>query len=530
MGRKTKYTRLDWLDIPHTTPEGLDISKSDSELSEGQIESLSGRLSLSNTDLASPPTAITEAHSPVNDSHVTSTVEPSGYVTKRDLYGLQSSRPLSLLPHESKGPRPSFSNASLYKTTPMSQQDGQPRSRGPSRHLVNEPIVGKVYFLADASNFPGSIIHRQKQQNGFFRHPVLVTTVDRDIAFFYALTKVPPNAIRDLEMCLLLGSTTTDQDDRTLRLDEGSSAMQTETWANLEQRYYIEWRNLFEWAVDVRINPDNMWKLAKRIYELEAEQNRYIYKPLPQNMSILRPGTVVMLCNDANSSTLGAPVLIMENQYPRFRFLRIKLFSENMHFNPEAKRKHAQPRHMCLEVTKNPKTGHENTPVMLLEPNSPEMREPSYVEVFPTTRLGSLELCKTWSWPPVVIRRDSMQVLRQYMARDGGSTGANPISSQLFSTASSHPPTPYATSSTYPMSWLHNGTFYKPLGAMLPHPLPFRPGGQHTSSMHTPPGPYQAAPNGYKVSGHVSHDAAQFPHPTSQAGVYDNSKQAQLKP
>jgi len=132
-------------------------------------------------------------------------------------------------------------------------------------------------------------------------------------------------------------------------------------------------------------------------------------------MSILRPGTVVMLYNDTNSSTLGAPVLIMENQHPRFRFLCIKLFSENMHFNPDAKRKHVQPRHLCLEVTKRLKIGHENTPVMLLEPNSPEMREPSYVEAFPSTRLGNLDLCRTWCWSPVVIRRESMQVLRQYM-------------------------------------------------------------------------------------------------------------------
>ena len=205
--------------------------------------------------------------------HVTSSVEPCGFVTQRNLYGSRPLSPSSLLPHESRGPQPSFPNADLYKTTPISQQDWQSRSRGQSRRLVNEPVVGKVYFLADASNFPGSIIHRQKQQNGFFQHPVLVTVVDRDIAFFYALTKVPPNAIRDLEMCLLLGSTTTDQGNRTLRLDKGSSAMQTDTWANLEQRYYIEWHNLCEWAIDVRISPDNMWKQAKRIYELEADQN-----------------------------------------------------------------------------------------------------------------------------------------------------------------------------------------------------------------------------------------------------------------
>jgi len=67
MGKKTKYTRLDWLNIPHTTPKGLEIPKSNSELYKGRTESLSGKLSPSGTDLASPPIAITEVRSPVSD-------------------------------------------------------------------------------------------------------------------------------------------------------------------------------------------------------------------------------------------------------------------------------------------------------------------------------------------------------------------------------------------------------------------------------------------------------------------------------
>jgi hypothetical protein len=95
---------------------------------------------------------------------------------------------------------------------------------------------------------------------------------------------------------------------------------------------------LKNWAADVRIDTNDLWKLWSRVQELEAEQNRFIYKPLPRDMSLLRPGTVVMLLNNAHSSTLGAPVLMLENQYPRFRYLRVKVLTENPHFNLAARR------------------------------------------------------------------------------------------------------------------------------------------------------------------------------------------------
>jgi hypothetical protein len=54
---------------------------------------------------------------------------------------------------------------------------------------------------------------------------------------------------------------------------------------------------------------------------------------------------------------------------------------------------------------------------MLLEPDSPEMREPSYLEAQVRPQMGSLEMCKTWCWPPVMVRQQSLQVLWDYMSR-----------------------------------------------------------------------------------------------------------------
>lgn len=98
-------------------------------------------------------------------------------------------------------------------------------------------------------------------------------------------------------------------------------------------------------------------------------------------MSRLQPETAVMLCNDPQLSTQGAPVLIMENQYPCLRFLRIKALGENPHFNPAVKRATGTPRRMCLVTCKHANMSHDGTPTLLVEVDAPEMREPSYVEI-----------------------------------------------------------------------------------------------------------------------------------------------------
>ncbi|KAI4615516.1 uncharacterized protein J4E87_008973 [Alternaria ethzedia] len=311
-------------------------------------------------------------------------------------------------------------------------QDKTPPLRRTHNPITSTPVVGKVYFIPDGGYFPASVIHMQKQQEGFFKHPVLVTDVDHDFAYFYALTKSPPAAIGEMAMCLRMGNSTADEGIYTLRLANGSLPMQTETWMNLEQRFYIECENLNDWAIDVRINTDDLWKLFRRIQELEARQNRFLYKPLPRDMSLLQPGTVVMLLNNPQSSTLGAPVLIVENQYPYLRYLRIKEFSDNPHFNPTSRRTTGPPRHRCLEICKYPKWGHDGTPIMLVESDSPEMRESSYVEVYPAPSTSTFHMCKTWCWPPVVIQSQSMAILRGYSSFVGARFNFQTTSRSLF--------------------------------------------------------------------------------------------------
>ncbi|KAJ4365248.1 hypothetical protein N0V83_008867 [Neocucurbitaria cava] len=285
------------------------------------------------------------------------------------------------------------------------------------RYVLELPSPGKIYYIPDGRHIPNSLIHKQKRQAGFFEHPALVVGTDRDIAYFYALTKAPPHAIGQLNMCLRIGTTTVDEGLGVLKLAAGSPPMLTETWVNLEQRFTIEWKNLDNWATDVRVDLDDTWKIWKRVQELEADQNRYLYKPLPRDMSVIQPGTVVMLPNNARSATLGAPVLVLENDFPRFYFLRIKTMSENMHFNPAAKRRNGNPRRLCLEISDRPKIGHDGTPVMLLEAGSPSMREQSYVEVRPRAKPDLLERAKSWCWPPVMLRPHSIQLLREFMRR-----------------------------------------------------------------------------------------------------------------
>jgi hypothetical protein len=286
-------------------------------------------------------------------------------------------------------------------------------SRKPTQVL---PIPGKIYFMPDGRHFPESIIHNQKQQNGFFQHPVLVVDTNGELVYFYAMTREPPKAIRELDMALRLGATHEDGGLNVLRLAPGSDIMLQETWVNLEQRFFIEWRNLDEWAVDVRVHPVSLYKITRRVFQLEAGQNRFIYKPLLRDMSTMLPGMVIMLPNAPNSSTLGAPVLVVENTYPSFRFLRVKRFTDNINFNSFATRRKGSSRAMSLGIARYPSIGHDRTPILFLEANSPEMREYSYVEVDLPFKHGKLDQCRTWCWPPVKISMGSMAVLHSYIA------------------------------------------------------------------------------------------------------------------
>jgi len=286
----------------------------------------------------------------------------------------------------------------------------------PRKPIQEVPIPGKIYFVPDGRYFPTSIIHAQKHQVGFFRHPIMILDVDSTIVNFYAMTKEPPAAIRDLNMAMRLGTTTQDEGPGVLRLAPGSDIMLQESWINLEQRFFIEWRNLDEWAVHVRVDPTEFSKVAQRVQELEAQQNRFIYKPLLRAMHTIQPGMVIMLPNHPGSATFGAPIIVLHNTYPNFTYLRVKRFEDNVHFNPRARRAKASERRMSLAITSALRLGHDGTPVMLLEPDSPAMREESYVEVLAHAQVGRLDLCRTWCWPPVCVDRMSMVILRNWMA------------------------------------------------------------------------------------------------------------------
>ncbi|KAF1921777.1 hypothetical protein BDU57DRAFT_61988 [Ampelomyces quisqualis] len=298
--------------------------------------------------------------------------------------------------------------------TPSGPRDDRSSARRPVKFA---PVPGKVYFMPDGRSFPGSIIHNQKRQDGFFRHPIMVTEVEGDFAHLYAMTKIPPRAIRELNMALLLGSSTEDIGSNVLRLAPGSELMMQESWINLEQRFCIEWKNLDDWAAHVQADQFDLGKLFRRVAQLEADQNRYIYKPLPRDMSIMQPGMILMLPNAPNTATFGAPVIVIKNKYPSFQYLRVKRFEDNIHFNPQAKRHRGSIPALSLRISKSPAAGHSGTPVMLLEHHSPAMREESYIEVQARPVSGQLDECRTWCWPPVKVCEQSMRVLCEYMAR-----------------------------------------------------------------------------------------------------------------
>ena len=281
------------------------------------------------------------------------------------------------------------------------------------------PIVGKIYFLSCGKHLTDSVIWTQNSEAGFFNHPVLITEVEEHsgIVYFYSCTSARPTVIRELDMALRIGTTSSDEGPGVLRLQPESNPMAIETWVNLEQRYWIEFKALHGWDVDVRVDLTDLTKLDRRIAELEADQNRFIYKPLPRPMSSLEPGTVVMIPNGPTGPTLGTPVVILQNNYPEFNFLRIRRFDDNVYFSSKPRACVKVARDMCLAISKDFRNGHEGTPVMFVEPDSPEMREDSYIEIYDEgPKTGDLERCKTWCWPPVKISTSSLVKLHEYMA------------------------------------------------------------------------------------------------------------------
>lgn len=116
--------------------------------------------------------------------------------------------------------------------------------------------------------------------------------------------------------------------------------------------------------------------------------------------------------NELSGSTQGAPVLMLENIYPQFRYLQIQEHVDKPYFNPACTRhkSRSRPHQQRFEVSKTQTSGHKGTLVMIPEHNLPHMRSRSYVEAIPA---------KTWCWPPC---QDPITVGR-HPARSNGLIG-----------------------------------------------------------------------------------------------------------
>ena len=93
------------------------------------------------------------------------------------------------------------------------------------RSIRHTPIVGKVYYMSDGRYFPDSITHGQKRQGGFFKHLIRVIGVADDLVHFYAMTKAVPFSIGELNMCLRISNTTTDEGCGCLKMVFGSPSL-----------------------------------------------------------------------------------------------------------------------------------------------------------------------------------------------------------------------------------------------------------------------------------------------------------------
>ncbi|PSN68886.1 hypothetical protein BS50DRAFT_521051, partial [Corynespora cassiicola Philippines] len=215
-----------------------------------------------------------------------------------------------------------------------------------------------------------SVIRRQKQQAGFFKHPLLVVKVEGPIVHFYSMTSKPPKAIAELGYYFHIAYSHHDTRDRVLRLAKGASPMHGPTIVNLECRYWIEWCYINEWAGNTEIDDCDMLKLHLKIEEMEAAQNRYIYKPLLRNMIDFPIGSIIMIQNPEKSSTIGSPILITGKDKDRVYFLRIKDMNKVPDINVFGQK-------WVAPISKEPGETSKGEPFVVLDEKSPNMRESS---------------------------------------------------------------------------------------------------------------------------------------------------------
>lgn len=127
--------------------------------------------------------------------------------------------------------------------------------------------------------------------------------------------------------------------------------------------------------------------------------------------------------NPPGSSTLGAPILILVNDFPSFRFLRVKLQADNASFSLPGRHKYEIDQQYCLKLSRHAEDSPDYKPVLLFEQGSPELREASFVEATREVKTATADRLKTWCVPPVKVDTDSMARLWQYMERLPRQTG-----------------------------------------------------------------------------------------------------------
>jgi hypothetical protein len=216
-------------------------------------------------------------------------------------------------------------------------------------------------------------------------------------------------------MYLRLGNFDANEGENVLRLSTYSCRMNCETWVNLEQRYCIEWSNLDHWNKGVTVDYGEFSKLDMKLDKLEADQNRFIYKPLYRDLSRVLPGAVLLMRNPTGRSS---PVLVIANDCKKIRFIRVKAVEENRNLQPgKGPGKHHDPRHLCLRIGKHPEKGHDDTPVLYLERDSPTMALNSYVEASTQERWATIDKFKTWCYPHVRIQPGSMKNMLAYIGK-----------------------------------------------------------------------------------------------------------------
>ncbi|KAL5409711.1 hypothetical protein PMIN03_005839 [Paraphaeosphaeria minitans] len=427
----------------------------------------------------------------------------------------------------------SMHTSSILGALPTVPATSNPSCSG--RRIRGPPKVLKVYFIPACNQvLKSSIIHFQKKEGGFFQHPALIVTSDRHsrTAEFYAITSYPPKAIHDLKMYLYLGDTVDDEGPGTLKLAAKSDRMPRDSYLNLDQRFAIEWEylNKMPWGVDVNIDGEDRKKLDFKISQLEAQQNRYIYKSLLASFHVVAPGTIVMLSNPPNSSTLGAPILVLVNNFPFFRFLRVKLQADNASFRLRGIPKYEIGQKYCLRLSRNPEGGIDGKPVLLFEHGSPELREPSFVEVTQEVKTTTADRLKTWCVPPVKVQSASMSSLWDYMEKLSRHSRNTQPREYFRPVPSSLPAGRQNIGECFPQHQQHglNCSYAQPQGRDMQSPVPF-----HSTAVHNfMPNVTTDYPQYYRSNGSLraqssGQDALQFPvngvnyHPQSHVPLHE---------